>query len=79
MGKYKDIQKIRVEAIAVEATGLFTERDRIVSVMFMPGRTNRRGHAPITRLGKSNRSRRMWKQNVVGTGVPSGFNNTQCE
>ena len=34
---------------------------------------------PMTRLGKSNRSRRMWKQKVTGTGVPSGFNKAQWE
>jgi hypothetical protein len=37
------------------------------------------GALPMTRLGKSNRSRRMWKQKVTGTGVPSGFSNAQWE
>jgi len=37
------------------------------------------GALPMTRLGKSNRSRRIWKQNVAGTAVPSGFNSAQWE
>lgn len=33
----------------------------------------------MTKLGRSMISRRIEKQNVQGTGVPDGFNNTQCE
>ena len=34
---------------------------------------------PITILGRSNRSLRIEKQKVEGTGAPDGFSRTQCE
>lgn len=33
----------------------------------------------MTMLGRSNRSLRIEKQKVAGTGAPFGFNKTQCE
>lgn len=33
----------------------------------------------MTKLGRSNRSLRIEKQNVHGIGSPEGFNRTQCE
>lgn len=36
-------------------------------------------HSPIIKLGKSNKSLLMEKQNAQGTGAPFGFNSTQCK
>lgn len=36
-------------------------------------------HCPITRFGKSNKSRRIEKQKAQGTGSPEGFSSTQWE
>jgi hypothetical protein len=40
---------------------------------------NENDNAPITTLGRSNRSLRIEKQNVDGTGAPFGLSSTQCE
>lgn len=48
-------------------------------VKFRPPTEGNRLDVPITILGRSNRSLRIEKQNVDGTGAPFGFNSTQCE
>lgn len=52
---------------------------KTVSTIYSRYTLTAENHAPMTILGKSNRSRRIEKQNVDGTGAPLGLSSTQCE
>jgi hypothetical protein len=51
----------------------------VLSRQTVNGPNMRTCNTPITRLGRSNMSLRIEKQNVAGIGAPEGLSNTQCE